>query len=176
MVYTLHYLYWFLTHWFQKLKSVRGTTAILFLVSEKDNQKGNSIKHNYNFLKKSHVLTELKECDGRGGSNSCMQCACKMFSSGSLSDTHLFCCFIGFHIILYSHSNLMDVNNSYLSRSQDKGLHESAHGPPIVGQFPRHLHHYPLWQGRVAIHLPYLGAAVHKVKILYFLIDCLCIT
>lgn len=51
----------------------------------------------------------------------------------------------------------------YLWR-QHKGLHELPHGLHVVGQLSHHLHHNPLIQSGMSIHMPDFSVAVTEAQ------------
>ena len=51
----------------------------------------------------------------------------------------------------------MDIVLLGALRREDEGLHEPAHGLPVVAQLARHLHHHAVRQGLVTVHLNNTG-------------------
>lgn len=57
--------------------------------------------------------------------------------------------------------------------SKHKGLHELPHGLTIVGQFSQDLHHHPVAQCGMSIHVPDLCVALAKLQGHDLLVDFL---
>lgn len=48
-------------------------------------------------------------------------------------------------------------------RGEHEGLHEPAHGLHVVGELPHHLHHHPVVEGGVGVHMTDLRVAILEV-------------
>ena len=61
------------------------------------------------------------------------------------------------YLVLVAEDVVVDVVLLGALGREDEGLHEPAHGLPVVAELARHLHHHAVRQGLVTVHLNNIG-------------------